>query len=87
MTNEGSSNPNTFKDTILKEFGEIPISNTQKYRVLLVSDENKDKKISAQKWWRASSNEEWRVGKGFKLSANEALMLGKLLLDSGNSLL
>lgn len=76
-----------FKDVIVKEFGEIPISNTQKYRVLLVMDENSNKKISAQKWWRPSSDEDWRVGKGFKLTAKEALLLSKLLEDSGNSLL
>ncbi len=74
-------NDSKFKDTIISEIGEISISNTQKYRVLVVRDnETRDTCISAQKWWRKGDDTPWLAGKGFKLSASEAEELGELLV-------
>ena len=44
--------------------GEMEISNTQKIRVL----ELENNKVSIQKWWRADSNGDWCIGKGFQLT-------------------
>ncbi|MMZ43640.1 hypothetical protein D1872_52050 [compost metagenome] len=72
---------NEFRDVIVKDVGEIPISDTQKYRVLVVLDENtKQLRVSAQRWWRKSKLTEWVAGKGFKLDSETAKQFANLIL-------
>lgn len=79
---------NQFRDTILKEVGEIPLSDTQKYRVLLVLDEDtKQPRISAQRWWRKSKLDEWVAGKGFKFVSKEEATKFAMLILSGVDML
>lgn len=70
---------------VLKDVGEITISRTQKYRVLIVRQDGKVV-VSAQKWWRANTDEDWAIGKGFILDSKESNMLGTLLLESSSIL-
>jgi len=78
---------NQFKDTILSEIGEVVISNTQKYRVLIVLDNITSKRvISAQKWWRESTDVDWIAGKGFKLNKKKGADLASLILQACNEL-
>ena len=75
------------KDTILEEIGEIPISNTQKYRVLIVVDaDTGEVKVSAQRWWRKNIDSEWVVGKGFKLDQAKSLKMASLLTEGSRNL-
>lgn len=78
---------NNFKADIIKEEGKIAYSNTQELRVLQVRDPDNGIKISCQKWWRTSVDEEWSAGKGFFLSGRDAHELGKLLQSAGESIL
>lgn len=79
---------NNFRDVIITDLGEEIISNTQKYRVLLVRDDDTGKaRISIQKWWRESADKEWVAGKGFKLNGRQSLNLGKMLQEAGKSIL
>ena len=83
----GMLNENKFKDTVVSEIGEISISNTQKYRVLVIRDsETKDTYISAQKWWRRGEDSLWLAGKGFRLSSVEAKKLGDLLIQGSGEI-
>lgn len=71
---------NNFKDDILQDIGEIPVSNTQKIRVLKVKDYSTGKvTLSVQKWWRAGKQSEWVVGKGFKIDSKQAKELAELI--------
>lgn len=75
------------RDTILMEIGEIPISNTQKYRVLVVVDaDTGETKVSAQRWWRKNTGSEWVVGKGFKLDKAKSLKMASLLTEGSENM-
>jgi hypothetical protein len=77
---------NKFYDKILEEVGEIVLSNTQKLRVLIVSDYETGKTVlSAQKWFRRTKEDEWIASKGFKLSGSNAEQLGVLTECKGRS--
>jgi len=72
---------NEFRDRIVEEVGEIPLTDTQKYRVLIVLDADTNQpRLSAQRWWRKSSKDEWIAGKGFKLDKNLSERFAKLML-------
>lgn len=75
---------NNFKAEIIKEVDKVIISNTQEIRVLLVRDPNTGLKISCQKWWRESTENEWKAGKGFFLNGRDSVQLGQALLAVGN---
>lgn len=66
---------------IIKDVGESPISNTQKIRILQVEDSKSRPRVSLQKWWRPNTESEWRVGKGFMLTHEEAKTIGAALLQ------
>lgn len=76
-----------FKDVILTDVGEVVISNTQKYRVLIVLDNDTRKRtVSAQKWWRENKEDEWTAGKGFKLDHAKGTALANLILEACSKL-
>jgi hypothetical protein len=81
MTTSNKENiPNNFLDEILEDIGEMPISSTQKIRVLKVKDSYTGKtRLSVQKWWRPDSDQEWLAGKGFKLDTLESKVLAELI--------
>lgn len=83
-----NQNPvNKMKDVVLQEIAEIPLSSTQKYRVLIVLDEVTNKpRVSAQRWWRRSTEDEWVAGKGFKLDEKHSFELGSLLIQGSKVL-
>lgn len=72
---------------IIKEVGKLVHSDTQETRVLLVRHPDSGIKVSCQKWWRTSTNEDWKVGKGFFLDGRDAYELGKLLQEVGNDII
>jgi hypothetical protein len=78
---------NNFKAEIIKEVGRVVISNTQEIRTLLVRDENLGLRVSCQKWWRESTDKEWKAGKGFFLSGREAVEVGEALQAVGNEII
>ena len=80
-------NVDKFDAEILKDVGDVEISNTQKLRVLVVRDETKKIRIAAQKWWRKDIESDWRSGKGFFLTGRQASELGHLLVETGRALL
>jgi hypothetical protein len=87
MTGNDQNPVNKMKDVVLQEIAEIPVSLTQKYRVLIVLDEVTQKpKVSAQRWWRRSIEDEWVAGKGFKLDEKQSLELGSLIIQGGKVL-
>ncbi|NMF01390.1 hypothetical protein [Aneurinibacillus aneurinilyticus] len=56
----------------LVEFiGEKKFSNTQSIKTLIIEKDGK-RFISLQKWWRESTDEPWKEGKGFHLKVEEA---------------
>jgi hypothetical protein len=76
-----------FRDTILSDLGDVPISATQKYRVLIIRDSVTGEVVtSAQRWWRESREHEWVVGKGFKLDKQQSRELAFLLLEASSKL-
>lgn len=71
---------NKFRDEIIEDLGEVVFSNTQKVRVLLVTDSITDQEmVSIQKWWRASDTAHWIAGKGFKVDRGQAKDLARIL--------
>lgn len=73
-----------FKGQILDEIGKIVHSDTQETRVLLVREPVKNAiRVSCQKWWRTSTDEDWNAGKGFFLTGRDAYELGNLLQKVG----
>lgn len=82
-----STEKNNFKANIIKVIDQIPISNTQEIRTLLVRDEKLGLRVSCQKWWRESTDDEWKAGKGFFLSGRDAVQLGEALMQVGNEII
>jgi len=76
-------NTNKFKETILKEFGTIDVAEDLKHQVLMVRDEYKRIRISAQVWWLDKGV--WQPGKGYLLTGRQALSLATTMnsLTSG----
>lgn len=75
-------------DIILKEFGEIPISSTQKLKVSLVYDGYLGQpRIAAQKWYREDRTLPWKIGKGFKLTGRQAVEMGNMLSELGKEMI
>ncbi len=69
-----------FKATILSTEGIIPETDTLEYRVLVVRDELSRLRISAQAWWVDEKYPGvWNPGKGYFLTARNALTVGKMI--------
>lgn len=68
------------KDTkVVKELGSLEKeSGTQSVRVLLIERDG-EKKVSLQKWWRKSTEEPWKEGKGFHLDSEEVQLVTEFL--------
>ena len=78
---------NNFTDEIIEVIDTVVISNTQEIRTLLVRDERLGLRVSCQKWWRESTDDEWKAGKGFFLNGREAVDIGVALQKVGNRII
>lgn len=58
----------------------MPVSDSQKLRILLVKDDNHNFKVSAQTWLLEDG--EWQPGKGYFLTGRQAMMLGDYIKTS-----
>ncbi|UXR28896.1 hypothetical protein [Bacillus paranthracis] len=68
------------KDTkVVQELGSLEKeSGTQSVRVLLIERDG-EKKVSLQKWWRKSTEEPWKEGKGFHFDSEEVQLVSEFL--------
>ncbi|WP_219834732.1 hypothetical protein [Paenibacillus sp. R14(2021)] len=57
--------------SLVEIVAERNISNTQSIKTLIVEKDGK-RLIALQKWWRESSENPWREGKGFYFNARDA---------------
>jgi len=67
------------KDIIIRDYGEVGVNNDQKVRVLVVKDGYGMVRVSIQTWWQESGNEEWIMGRGFRLRGRHSMALGRII--------
>lgn len=61
---------------VISELGSIKSSDTQAIKLVKIEKSGKEL-YSLQKWWKKDPDEDWRVGKGFQLTADQLKELVK----------